>query len=48
MLVEMYIGVAAMENSMDVPEYFKIEPSYYPPVPFLGTYSKKIELLKKI
>ena len=39
----MEIGAATVENSMKVPQKLKIELSYYPVIPLLAIYPKKIQ-----
>ena len=45
LLVEMYIGAATMENSMEIPQKLKIELPHDPATPFLGIFLKKTKTL---
>ena len=45
LLVEMYIGAATMENSMEIPQKLKIELPHDPATPFLGIFFKKTKTL---
>ena len=47
LLVEMLIGAATMENSMDVPQILKIKLPYDPVIPVLQIYPKKKKLTQK-
>ena len=42
----MSVGVATVENSMEVPQKLKIELSYDPSIPLLGIYSDKAVIQK--
>ena len=45
LLVEMYIGAATMENSMEIHQKLKIELPHDPATPFLGIFLKKTKTL---
>ena len=44
-LLGMQTGAATLENSMEFPQKVKMELPYYPAVPLLGIYLKKLETL---
>ena len=44
-LLGMQTGAATLENSMEFPQKVKMELPYYPVVPLLGIYLKKLETL---
>lgn len=47
LLVGMLIGMAIMENSMEVPQKLRIELPYDPTIPLLSVYSKEMKSLSQ-
>ena len=41
----MWVGIATMENSIEIPQKIKIEPPYNLAIPSLGIYLKKMKAL---
>ena len=45
LLVRLYIGLATMENNMEVPEKIKTELPYDPAIPPLGIHLKEMKTI---